>query len=325
MEKSMQSKINTTSVLDAGGRYGLHPTWKPFTGEMDYYLFEPDPEECKRLAMKYASRAEEVRVIGKALAEHNCTLDLNIFRNRAMSSSAVRKPISSLFLGERLSEVDVVERIKVQAVSIDSFCDSNDLQLDFMKLDTEGTEFQILRGAKKQLRHILGIRCEVAFDQLFEDMPMFGDIHGYLVREGFYLLNLDYEGRGDYQNEFVKVDGRYGILTGTDAVWMRRLELVDPSACCYLKYAAFCLCNNAPDVAVDVLLRGRREQSLMYEDLSGSRLFKFVDIKIQKLFYSLKWQPGLSLKACRDVYETIFGSRMKEMNEFMESSELNPD
>ena len=38
----MSNRIRTT-VLDAGGRYGLHPNWKPFTGELDYYLFEPDP------------------------------------------------------------------------------------------------------------------------------------------------------------------------------------------------------------------------------------------------------------------------------------------
>lgn len=35
------------SVLDAGGRCGLHPTWKSFTGELNYHLFEPDPIQCE--------------------------------------------------------------------------------------------------------------------------------------------------------------------------------------------------------------------------------------------------------------------------------------
>ena len=32
-------KIHTI-VIDAGGRYGLHPSWKPFNGALKYYLFE---------------------------------------------------------------------------------------------------------------------------------------------------------------------------------------------------------------------------------------------------------------------------------------------
>ena len=314
-----------TRILDAGGRYGLHPSWKPFTGELDYYLFEPDPTEAERLTQKYSHKKNEVKVIDKAVTKKDGTLSINFFRNRAMSSSVSRVPISALFHGEREQEVDIVETIECPAVSIDSFCTKNDLTLDFLKLDTEGTEFSILEGARKQLKNIIGIRCEVAFDRIFEGMPMFGEIHDFLVKEGFYLLNLDYEGRGDYQNDFVNVNGRYGILTSTDAVWLRRRDSMQKSEAQYLKYAAFCLCNNAPDVALDVLFSGRREHALDYSKIQSSRLYCFVDIKIQKLFYSLKWQPGQSLKKNQDAYLEIFGKKMREMNEFMESMELNPD
>lgn len=319
------NQVIVTRVLDAGGRYGLHPSWKPFTGELDYYLFEPDLTEAKRLTQKYSHRKDEVKIVGKAIAEKDCTLSINFFRNRAMSSSVLRAPISALFHGERLREVDIVETIQCDAISIDSFCTKNALTLDFLKLDTEGTEFSILQGAKNQLKNIIGIRCEVAFDQIYEGMPMFGDIHEFLVKEDFYLLNLDYEGRGDYQNDFVNANGRYGILTSTDGVWLRRRENLQKSEAHYLKYAAFCLCNNAPDVALDVLLSGRRKHALDYGKIQSSRLYRFVDIGIQKLFYSLKWQPGQSLKRSQDAYLEIFGMKMKKMNEFMESTELNPD
>lgn len=322
---NQNAQVIVTSVLDAGGRYGIHPSWKPFTGELDYYLFEPDIAETKRLTQKYFHRNGEVKVVGKAIAEKDCTMAINFFRNRAMSSSVSRAPISALFHGERLREVDIVETIQCDAISIDSFCAKNALTLDFLKLDTEGTEFSILQGAKNQLKNIIGIRSEVAFDKIYEGMPMFGDIHEFLVKEDFYLLNLDYEGRGDYQNDFVPANGRYGILTSTDGVWLRRRENLQKSEALYLKYAAFCLCNNAPDVALDVLLCGRREHALDYSKIHFSRLYRFVDIGIQKIFYSLKWQPGQSLKRSQDAYLEIFGRKMKEMNEFMESTELNPD
>ena len=67
-----------TIVLDAGGRYGLHPSWKPFTGELLYYLFEPDIEEASRLRQKYESRKEEVIIDDRALNDTGGIVNLNI-------------------------------------------------------------------------------------------------------------------------------------------------------------------------------------------------------------------------------------------------------
>ena len=58
------SKCFKTTVLDAGGRYGIHPSWKPFSGELEYYLFEPDRGESERLEKKYSRRSDEIKVVG---------------------------------------------------------------------------------------------------------------------------------------------------------------------------------------------------------------------------------------------------------------------
>ncbi|MBI3556190.1 MAG: FkbM family methyltransferase [Deltaproteobacteria bacterium] len=323
-----------TTVIDAGGRYGLHPSWKPFSGELDYYLFEPDSIESKRLLEKYAGRSDEVKIIDKAIAKENGKLTINFFKNRAMSSSIVRHPVSALFKGERLAEVEIVESVEVAAVSIDSFAADRELAVDFLKLDTEGTEYAILEGAAKQLRdNILGVRCEVAFDRIFEGMPLFGDLNKLLLDQGYYLLNLDYDGRGDNQNDFVQIPGRYGILTASDAVWLKKQDLLFADAeksnrsleAQVLKYAAFCLNNSAPDVALDTLFKARRAHGADFDRLRETRLYRFVDLKLQKHFYSLKWQPGQTLLGCQKAFQEIFGKKMKELNEFMESRELNPD
>jgi FkbM family methyltransferase len=331
---SIELQAYKTRVLDAGGRYGLHPSWKPFTGELEYYLFEADPVEAKRLAVKYSHRSDEVKVVDRAVAEKNGNLTINFFKNRAMSGAATRNPVSSLFKDERASEVEITETIEVEAVSIDSFCKTNDLSLDFLKLDTEGSEFQILQGAKKQLKeNILGVRCEVAFDYIFEGMPLFSTIHDFMLSQDYYLLNLDYEGHGDYQNNAVNIKERYGILTFCDAIWMKRpkylFEPLDQSKANIginvMKYAAFLLNNNAPDVAIDILLRARQDEGLFFELFQESLLYKFLDIYVHKLFYNLKWQPGQSLIENQSIFQKIFGKKMKTMNDFMECDELNPD
>ena len=322
-----------TNVLDAGGRYGLHPTWKNFSGELNYFLFEPDPQEATRLYNKYRKRSHEITVIDKALTEHSGSIKINIFNNRAMSSSATRNPISATYQGERKSEVDVIETLEVAAISIDNFCQDNDIKLDFLKLDTEGTEFSILKGSTKQLTtSILAVRSEVAFDYIFQGMPLFNEIHDFMLDKGFCLLNLDYKGKGDNQNEYVNSNDNYGILTSTDAVWIKRPEEVlkiNEENSLYiiklLKFCAFLMLNNAPDVAIDILLKARNFNFFTYDQVRDTYLFKFLYISISKHFYSLKWQPGQSLKNHSETFYRIFNLHMLQAHEFMESLELNPD
>ena len=322
-----------TVVIDAGGRYGLHPSWKPFRAPLRYVLFEPDHVEAERLSAKYARRGAEVTVEPLALAERDGSLRINFFRNRAMSSSAERRPLSALYQGERSAEVTIVESVDVVATSIDTYARERDLAVDFLKLDTEGTEFEILRGSVEQLEHdVLGVRAEVSFERTFVGKELFGSLHEFMLDRDFYLLNLDYEGRGDYQNEYARIDRRYGILSSTDAVWLRSrnglfdaLDARDGPEVRVLKYAAFCFHNNAPDVAIDVLLEARKKRGLSFIALRGDGLYAHVDVLVQHHLYSLKWVPGQSLRGSAVVYSDIFEAEMKTVNEFMESLELNPD
>lgn len=327
-----KDKIHTT-VIDAGGRYGLHPSWKPFKGELTYYLFEPDPEEAERLTRKYQNRQNEIFIEQMGLDKASGQLELNLFRNRAMSSSSTRNPVSSLFHDEREQEVEITKTITVPTVTIDEYSKNNDLQVDFLKLDTEGSEYEILQGAQTQIsEHVLGIRCEVAFDYIFEGRALFSTIHNYLLGHDYFLLNFDYDGRGDYQNESVKVEGRYGILTACDAVWLKRYtHSLNPElsagtlAVNAMKMAAFCMENNATDVAIDILLKVREDNRVSFSFLENTALYKHMDKKVHELFYGLKWQPGQSLVKNQEMYRQIFEKEMKVMNEYMESLILNPD
>lgn len=324
-----------TRVLDGGGRYGLHPTWKSFSGELEYYLFEPDQQESERLKEKYARRSDEIFIFNNALLNNEGKTFINYFRNRAMSSMCNRNPVVSQYQGEREFEPEIVDSQEVDVITIDSFCRNNNVDLDFLKLDTEGSEFLILQGAEEQIaKDVLGICCEVAFDRIFEGMAMFSEIHEWMINRGFFLLNLTYDGRGDYSNEFVNLKtGKYGILTNCDAVWLKRCDhLFETSnsdqmqvAAKVFKYAAFCMANSATDLAIDILLKAKEKHYIDFQSIAGTRLYSHLDKSIQKLFYSLKWQPGQSIERHKSTYKFIFEKPMLQMHEFNESTEMNPD
>ena len=324
----MNDKI-ITKVLDAGGRYGLHPSWKPFRGELKYFLFEPDKKEAERLTRKYTHRKEEVKIIDLALSDHVEKKRLFLFKNRAMSSCCERNPISVAFYGERKREVDIEDQMDVNTTTVDQYCTDNDIQLDFIKVDTEGGELQVLQGAKTQLKqNIMGVRCEVSFDRIFEKTSMFPEIHNFILDNGFYLLNLSYDGRGDYCNEFVGSNGKYGILTSCDAVWLRRGETIfkgEDREINVLKYGAFCFNNDASDVAIDFLLQAREQYQLSLEQFADTKLYQYLEVVVHKLFYSLKWVPGQSLERNKEIYYKIFKKPMLETHEYNQSMVMNPD
>jgi FkbM family methyltransferase len=199
-----------TTVIDAGGRFGLHPSWSKFKGELNYHLFEPDKVEANRLIEKYTKRSD-VTVSKLALLDKEKEIRLYHFNNLAMSSCNKRNKIVSWFKGEREHEEDVTGYSDVKSTTVDDYCKEHNISVDFLKLDTEGSEHLILKGAELQLSEsILGVRSEVSFDFIFDDSVLFSKMHDFMLDRGYYLLNIDYDGRGDFKSHAVNCTKRYG-------------------------------------------------------------------------------------------------------------------
>jgi FkbM family methyltransferase len=72
-------------VVDAGARYGLHPSWAELRGIAEFHLFEMDPEEAKRLSHKYRSDPL-ITVHPIALYSSDTMLKFQISEHQALNS-----------------------------------------------------------------------------------------------------------------------------------------------------------------------------------------------------------------------------------------------
>jgi FkbM family methyltransferase len=59
--------------------------------------------------------------------------------------------------------------------------------LDFLKIDVQGGELGVLKGASRLLSKLLLVETEVEFVPLYKEQPLFADIDAHMRGAGFYL------------------------------------------------------------------------------------------------------------------------------------------
>lgn len=77
----------------------------------------------------------------------------------------------------------------IETTSIDDFAQAKKLKIDYIKIDTEGSEIPILQGAQKTIlkdRPQLSIAAYHSWQQLIE-VPVF--LHEWLIDYRFYVSN----------------------------------------------------------------------------------------------------------------------------------------
>ncbi len=60
----------------------------------------------------------------------------------------------------------------------------------FVKLDTQGTELDILEGASGIFSRVVGLKIELSFAPLYTGQPLFDDVYHYIRGLGFELWDL---------------------------------------------------------------------------------------------------------------------------------------
>jgi FkbM family methyltransferase len=176
----------TLRLIDVGARGGVDPRWKPFFKHLSVLGFEPDREECASLnSTRFPYKC---RFLPFALGSEDgieATLNMCV----SPGSSSLMEPNHEVFRHYPYSaQLEVVRRIPLTLTRLDTAC--ADFQPDVIKLDTQGTELDILHGAGHLLDQTLAVEIEVEFVQIYKGQPLFADIDIFMREHGFSLRGL---------------------------------------------------------------------------------------------------------------------------------------
>lgn len=139
--------------------------------------FEPDEEECEKLN-ESGKGLYLPHIIGCG--------DERVFRtcNFNMTSSLYEPNTAFVDKFQSLGELmQVISRQKVTTKRLDDISEVKGA--DFLKMDTEGAEFDVLTGAKELLKDVMVIHTEVVLTPLRVDAPLFAQVDSLLQGSDF--------------------------------------------------------------------------------------------------------------------------------------------
>lgn len=184
-------------VVDGGARNGP----KDLVGLEHlcrFYCFEPNPDALGGVQWSIADEIQavsdkQITVYPFALCSESGSTTLNISaRPGASSMLEPNRVLLDRFGADNFSEMkEIVKRVPVPAISMADFMAKAKMgHIDFMKLDTQGNELNILKSARDAIESIDVIMTEVEFIPLYKDQPLFHDVSAYLLSKGFELVDV---------------------------------------------------------------------------------------------------------------------------------------
>lgn len=174
---------NFSHVVDVGAHFGEFATaTQPHFPNATFWCFEPLQDAFRQLEHAARSNAA-MNVINAAVSDH-CGKSA-IFKNSFTPSSSML-PMAEL----HKTEFPFTARFSVETVDVitlDSFFEQRELAGKvFLKVDVQGLELQVLKGAVALLKKVSAIVLEASFKPLYQGQSTFDDIYMFLRAEGFH-------------------------------------------------------------------------------------------------------------------------------------------
>ena len=148
--------------------------------------FEPDENECAKLRGQNSNNT----YLSVGVGDEDCLRKFYITTFNACSSF-LEPDLAALAGAPHRDLFHVTRTVEIPMRRLESLLVEGAIQQpDFLKIDAQGFELNILNGCGSCLDNIIGIRLETQFRPVYKGQATFGDIYSFLSKRKFILRDL---------------------------------------------------------------------------------------------------------------------------------------
>ena len=228
------------TLADVGVRWGFEPRWTALASAARLIGFDAEEEECRALAKRHA-HLPDVMFAPVALSDRAGPQTLHI--THAPAASSLLEPDPAVLKRRRgLKAMRLVRSVPIETETLEAWAQRSGVgRLDVLKLDVQGAELAVMRGAGALLDGVRALDLEVEFNPIYRDQPLFSDIDAFLRERGFVLWRFGElthcrlpESTGGARVDTIRFgDGMLRFRAGSGQVtwgraWYVRADMADP-------------------------------------------------------------------------------------------------
>jgi FkbM family methyltransferase len=189
-------------VHHVGGRGGdrRFPVLDSFEPDVVNVLFDGDADAAQTMSDSTTKLPSKQVLLSYCLGSKPGPATLYLYKLSAASSMLTIDPsffrsfesLGAITFEMGANEFSVDRELAVEVTTLDSCVTEKGIPPpDFLSINTQGTELDILRGARRVLeQHATAIQCEVTFFSLYEGQNSLDDLCRHLHARGYWLCGL---------------------------------------------------------------------------------------------------------------------------------------
>jgi FkbM family methyltransferase len=175
---------NFLTVVDVGSRGAPPPELMKLKAFAQYIGFDADPDAA------LPNRREQLlwnkyQIIEAFVGGAEGPVEFHNYKDGGLSSTY---KISEHFNEIHGTTSPLISTVELDQVSLHGALGNKLLSVDFLKLDTQGSELQILTS--KNVDQIPLIEVEVEFREVYEGQPLFHQVDSFMNSRGYQILYL---------------------------------------------------------------------------------------------------------------------------------------
>jgi FkbM family methyltransferase len=212
------------SIVDIGARGHNLDGLQALENRLKYFGFEADQKECVELNKKANNYKGDFRYFPIALSGNEGRRKFYITNDEACSSliTPSTKVTQYLNLNDKLR---IEKEIELETTTLDLWQQKEVIpRVDYIKIDVQGAELEILNAGKGLLANCLAVYTEVEFVEVYSDQSLFNDLDRFMTENDFFLYDiLKIKSKRKSVSAFFKSRGQ---LVWGDAIYFKKIELL---------------------------------------------------------------------------------------------------